>query len=234
MDRYRFRPDRHCFNDSVKNHPGECALNSTRDHNQALQQNGFFSSSDLEANRQGRYSDAQLKQLESGRDFIQQSAVKYDNKKPMIILIFGVAFAFFLAVLYFVGIFDILQDILKGAFLPVLLAALVLAIFMIVVVIPRQYQSSVDAFKAMGTPVSPGQLGAIQTIEARAETYKSQGGINRRGHQSSQVSHILEMNGIKFRVTDSFLAVIEPKRLYRVHAVNDQGAWVLLSMETLE
>jgi hypothetical protein len=209
-------------------------LNSTREHNQALQQNGMFSANDLEANQQGRYSDAQLKRLEAERDFIQQSAAKYDNKKPVIILIFGIAFAFFLSVLYFVGIFDILQEVLKSAFLPAMLVGLVVAIFMIVVVIPRQYQSSVDAFKAMGTPVSPGQLGEIQTIEARAETYKSQGGINRRGHQSSQISYILEMEAIKFRVSESLLGAIQAKRLYRVYAVNDQGVWVLLSMETLE
>jgi hypothetical protein len=209
-------------------------MDSIHEHNQVLQQNGNFSSTDLAANQQGRYSEAQLKRFEAERDFIRHSAAKYDNKKPVIILIFGIGFALFLAVLYFVGLFDILQDILKGAFLPVLLAALVLAIFMILVVIPRQYQSSVDAFKAMGAPVLPGQLGEIQTIEARAETYKSQGGINRRGHQSSKVSHILEMDGIKFRVTDSLLAVIETKRLYRAYAVNDQGVWQLLSMEALD
>jgi hypothetical protein len=234
VDRHRFRSDRHRFNDSVKNHPGECALNSTHEHNQALQQNGHFSPADLEANQQGRYSEAQLKRLEAERDFIQQSAVKYDNKKTVIILIFGTAFILFLAVLYFVGIFDILQDVLKSAFLPVMLAALGAAIFMILVVIPHQYQSSVDAFKAMGAPVSPAELGAIQTIEARADAYKSQGGINRHGHQSPAISYILQLEGIKFRVSESLLNVIQAKRLYRVHAVNDQGVWVLLSMESLE
>jgi hypothetical protein len=209
-------------------------LNSTHEHNQALQQNGNFSSADLAANQQGRYSEAQLKRLESERDFIQHSAAKYENKKPVIILIFGAAFILFVTVLYFVGAFDVLQDILQGAFLPVMLAAFAVAVFMILVVIPRQYQSSVDAFKAMGAPVSPAQLGAIQTIEARADAYKSQGGINRRGHQSSAVSYILQMEGIKFRISESLLGVIQAKRLYRVYAVNDQGVWVLLSMESLE
>lgn len=209
-------------------------MKSAHEHNQTLQQNGLFSAADLAANQQGRYSEVQLKHFETERDFIQQSAAKYDNKNPMIILIFGIAFGLFVTVLYFVGIFDILQSILKGAFLPVMFAALVLAGLIIVVVIPRQYQSSVDAFKAMGTPVSPAQLGEIQTIEARADVYKSQGGINRRGHQSSRVSYILQMESIKFSVTESFMAVIEPKRMYRVFAVNDQGVWVLLSMETLE
>ncbi len=209
-------------------------MNSTHEHNQALQQNGMFSANDLEANQQGHYSEAQLKRLESERDFIQHSAASYDNKKPVIILIFGVAFTLFVAVLYFVGVFDILQNVLKSAFLPAMLAALALAVFMIVVVIPRQYQSSVDAFKAMGAPVSLDQLGAIQTIEARVDAYKSQGGINRRGHQSSRVSYILQMEGIKFMVSESLLGVIQAKRLYRAYAVNDQGAWVLLSIEALE
>src|SRR5688572_5695775 len=118
-------------------------MDSVHEHNQALQQNGLFSPSDLAANQQGRYSEAQLKRFESERDFIKQTGANYDNKKPMIALMFGVAFVFFLAVLYFVGIFDILQNILRGAFLPVMLAALALAAFIIVVVIPRQYQSSV-------------------------------------------------------------------------------------------
>jgi hypothetical protein len=207
---------------------------SAQHHNQLLQQNGHFSSADLAANQQGRYSEAQLKRFEAERDFIQHSAAKYDSKKPVIILIFGAAFILFVTVLYFVGAFDVLQDILKTAFLPVMLAGLALAAFMIVVVIPRQYQSSVDAFKAMGAPVSPSQLGTIQTIEARAETYKSQGGINRRGHQSSALSYILQMEGIKFRVTESLLGVVQAKRLYRAYAVNEQGSWTLLSIETLE
>jgi hypothetical protein len=102
------------------------------------------------------------------------------------------------------------------------------------VIAPRQYQSSVDMYKGMGTPVDEKPLGSIQIIEARAEAYESQGGINRRGHQSAHVSYVLQMEGIKFLVSKSLMQVIQNKRLYRVYAVNEGGAWRLLSMETLE
>lgn len=209
-------------------------MDSVLEHNQALQKSGFFSAVDLEENKQGRYSPSQLKQFEAERDFVQHSVGKYDNKQWLIRLIFGFGLVIFMIVLYLFGLFDLLSNVLGGLFWPVLLGAFTLAMFMVLVVIPRQYQSSVDAFRAMGTPLEASPLGSIQTIEARAEAYKSQGGINRRGHQSSQISYILQMDSIKFRITDSLLSAIQPKRLYRVYAVNDQGAWVLLSMEALE
>jgi hypothetical protein len=79
----------------------------------------------------------------------------------------------------------------------------------------------------MGTPLAESPLGAIQVIEARAEAYESQGGINRRGHQSAKVSYILQMDSIKFIITESLMSVIQNKRLYRVYAVNDQGVWIV-------
>ncbi len=209
-------------------------MNSALEHNQALQQNGFFTTNDLEENKLGRYSSAQLKRFEESRNFMQYSANKYDNKGPIISLIFGFGFLAFAVVLYFVGLFDMLQNMLGSLFFPVMVGALLLAALFIFVIIPRQYQASVDMAKSMGTPLAASPLGEIQTIEARAEAYTSQGGINRRGHQSTQIAHILRMDSIEFNVTDSLRETIQPKRLYRVHAVKDQGVWVLLSMETLE
>ncbi len=57
-------------------------MNSALEHNQALQQNGFFTAADLEENKQGRYSLAQLKRFEESRNFMQYTANKYDNKTP--------------------------------------------------------------------------------------------------------------------------------------------------------
>lgn len=209
-------------------------MDSAYDHNYALQQNGFFSAADLEANKLGNYSTAQTQKFEDQRNYIKSTTPKYDNKGWLISLLFGFGACVFAAVLYFVGLFDSLQDILGALFLPVMCgAAMVVALFVFVIV-PRQYQSSVDAFKAMGTPLVEKPLGTIQVIEAHAEVYTSQGGINRRGHQSSRVSHILQMDSIKFNITASLREVIQSKRKYRVYAVNDQGAWILLSMEALE
>lgn len=209
-------------------------MDSALEHNQVLQQNGLFTAADLEANKQGRYSPSQLKRFEETRNFMQYSAKKYDNKGPVISLIFGFGFLVFASVLYFVGVFDMLQDMLGDLFFPVMVGALILAALFIFVIVPRQYQASVEMARSMGTPLATSPLGEIQTIETRAEVYVSQGGINRRGHQSAQKSHILQMDSIKFNITDSLRETIQPKRLYRVYAVKDQGVWVLLSMETLE
>ncbi|MBI3170114.1 MAG: hypothetical protein HYZ22_16645 [Chloroflexi bacterium] len=209
-------------------------MDSAYDHNYALQQNGYFTAADLEANKQGRYSEAQMSRFKSERDYIAHSANKYENKGPVISLIFGVALLFFVVILYFVGVFDILQTMLGGLFLPVMTGAAILAALFVFVIAPRQYQSSVDMYKSMGTPLKESPLGSVQTIEARAEVYASEGGINRRGHQSSRVSYVLQMDSIKFLITESLMGVIQNKRLYRVYCVNDQGAWVLLSMEALD
>ncbi len=209
-------------------------MDSTLEHNQVLQQNGSFTAADLEENQQGRYSPTQLKRFEETRDFMQYSANKYDNKGPIISLVFGFGFLIFVMVLYFVGLFDMLQDMLGGLFLPVMAGAAILAALFIFIIVPRQYQSTVEMARGMGTPLAENPLGEIQVIEARAVVFTSQGGINRRGHQSTQISHILQMDSIKFNITDSLKESIQPKRLYRVYAVKDQGVWVLLSMETLE
>jgi hypothetical protein len=209
-------------------------MDSVYDHNYTLQQEGMFTAADLKENQQGRYSSSQLQRFQNERDFMQYSAAKYENKSPMISMIFGFGLVIFVIVLYFVGVFDMLQSSLGGLFLPVLACAGILALLFVFVVVPRQYRSSVEMAKGMGTPLAESPLGEIQTIEARAETYKSQGGINRRGIQSRKIYYILKMDSIEFRLTESFFEVIQPKRLYRAYAVKDQGAWTLLSMETLE
>ena len=209
-------------------------MGSTYEHDYELQQKGMFNAADLEANKQGRYSDAQLQRFQNERDFMQYNAAKYDNKSPLISAIFGIGLLGFAAVLYFVGVFDMLQTMLGGLFLPVLAGLGILAALFVFVIIPRQYKASVEMAKGLGTPLTESPLGEVQTIEARAEAFKSQAGINRRGHQSSKITHILKMDSIEFRLTESFFEVIQPKRLYRVYCVKDQGAWVLLSMETLE
>ncbi|MBM4427213.1 MAG: hypothetical protein FJ031_08240 [Chloroflexi bacterium] len=105
----------------------------------------------------------------------------------------------------------------------------------IFVIAPRSYQSSVDMYKGMGASFEEQPLGQIQVIEARADTYESGMGLNRRGHQSShRVSYVLQMDSITFNVTDTLMNTIEKKRLYRVYCVNNSGYWQLLSMETLE
>ncbi len=88
--------------------------------------------------------------------------------------------------------------------------------------------------KSAGSPLAEKPLGEIQTIEARAKTESSQSGINRRGHQSSKITYVLQMGDIKFRITDTFFETLQPNRLYRAFAVNDDGLWNLLSIETLE
>lgn len=209
-------------------------MSSIENHNSALQQNGNFTAVDLEANRKEQYSQTQLDRFKTSREYIQQTSGKYENKGWLISLIFGVGLLFFVVVLYFLGVFDMFQNMLGSLFLPVMAGLCLLAALFVFVIAPRSYQSSVDMYKSMGTPLAESPLGAIQTIEARAEVYTSQSGINRRGHQSSRVSFILQMDSIKFLITESLMNSIENKRLYRVYCVNDGGVWTLLSMETME
>jgi len=209
-------------------------MNSASEHNQVLIQAGKFSAVDLEENRQGKYSPEQVKFYETLRSSNVATAGKYSGKGFIISLIFAAGFLCFGVVLYFVGVFDTLQSILGSLFLPVLCGIFILAMLVIFVVVPRQYQASVDMVKDMGTPLSEKPLGEIQAIEAKAATRVSEPGVNRRGHQSGQVTYILQMDSIEFRISKSLYEAIQPKRAYRVFAVKDQGSWDLLSMETLE
>ncbi|MBL8090965.1 MAG: hypothetical protein JNJ43_11585 [Anaerolineales bacterium] len=209
-------------------------MDSTYEHNYALQQNGKFSTADLEANRKGEFSPAQLKRFEDERNYIKESSQKYNNKGWLISLIFGGFALFFAFVLYLVGVFDILQDTLGALFFPALCVIGIIVAVLVIFVIPRQYQSTVDMYQAMGNSLKEQPIGNIQTIEARAEAYSSQGGINRRGHQSAKITYVLQMDSIKFLISESLMNTIQNKRLYRVYAVQEGGAWVLLSMETTE
>lgn len=209
-------------------------MDSINEHNSALQQNGNFSAVDLETNRKGEFSPAQIKRFEDERNFIKSNSQKYNNKGWLISLIFGGFALFFAFVLYLVGVFDILQESLGGLFFPVLCVVGIIVAVLVIFVIPRQYQSTVDMYNAMGNSLKEEPLGNIQVIEARAEVYESQGGINRRGHQSAKISYILQMDSIKFIISESLMETIQNKRLYRVYAVQEGGVWMLLSMETLE
>jgi hypothetical protein len=209
-------------------------MSSASEHNQALQQTRYFTAEDLEANRKGQYSQGQIKQAKTLREGVNQNVGKYENKGWLISLIFGGFLLFFAVVLYFLGVVDMFQSMLGSLFLPVMAGLCLLAILFVFVIAPRSYQSSVDMYKSMGNSLEEQPLGAIQVIEARADVYTSQGGINRRGHQSSRISYVLQMDSINFNVTDTLMNTIEKKRLYRVYCVNNGGYWQLLSMETLE
>lgn len=209
-------------------------MSSMNDHNNALIQNGYFTAADLEANKQGKYSPEQIKHFEDQRAGVREMAPKYQNRGWIISIIFGIGACFFAGVLYFLGIFDTLQESLGSLFLPVMAGAGILVALFVFVIAPRQYQSSVDMYQSMGTPLAEEPLGPIQVIEARADVYESQSGINRRGHQSPRVYYVLQMDSIKFYITQSLMELIQKKRLYRVYTTQEHGAWILLSMEALD
>jgi len=210
-------------------------MSSTYEHNYALQQTRYFTAEDLEANRKGQYSQGQVGQAKTLREGAKQNVGRYENKGWVISLIFGVGALFLCVVLYFVGVFDMFQNMLGSLFLPVMAGLCLVAALFIFVIAPRSYQSSVDMYKGMGASLEESPLGQIQVIEARADTYESRMGVNRRGHRSShRVSYILQMDTITLNITDALMNTIEKKRLYRVYCVNNGGYWQLLSMETLE
>ena len=209
-------------------------MSSTYEHNYALQQTRYFTAEDLEANRKGQYSQGQVGQAKTLREGAKQNVGRYENKGWVISLIFGVGALFFCVVLYFVGVFDMFQSMLGSLFLPVMAGLCLVAALFIFVIAPRSYQSSVDMYKGMGASLEESPLGQIQVIEARADTYESRMGVNRRGHRSShRVSYILQMDTITLNITDALMNTIEKKRLYRVYCVNNGGYWQLLSIETL-
>ena len=210
-------------------------MSSISEHNSALQQTRYFTAEDLEANRKGQYSQGQIDRAKTLREGINQNVGKYQNKGWVISLIFSGFLLFFAVVLYFLGVVDMFQSMLGSLFLPVMAGVCLFAMLFVFVIAPRSYQSSVDIYKSMGTPLEENPLGQIQVIEAQADTYESRAGDNQRGHRlSHQVSYVLQMDSIKFNVTDSLMNTIEKKRLYRVYCVNNGGYWQLLSMETLE
>lgn len=210
-------------------------MSSVSEHNSALQQTRFFTAEDLTANRNGQYSQAQISRAKELRDYAKQNVGKYQNKGWVISLVFGIGALFFCMVLYFLGVFGMFQTMLGSLFLPVMVALGVFAVLFIFVFAPRSYQSSVDVYKTMGNSLEESPLGKIQVIEARADTYESRMGVNRRGHRSShRVSYVLQMDNISLNITDTLMKVIEKKRLYRVYCVNNGGYWQLLSMEALE
>lgn len=141
-------------------------MDSMDTHNAALLQAGYFNASDLEANRKGQFSQNQVDRFRNERDFIQQTTGKYENKAFVVSLIFGAGALFFCLVLYFVGVFEALETMLGGLFLPAMAGLALLAALFIFVIVPRQYQSSVDMYRSMGTPLAEIPLGAIQTVEA--------------------------------------------------------------------
>jgi hypothetical protein len=209
-------------------------MSSANEHNLALQQTRYFTAEDLEANRKGQYSKGQLDRAKEFRNYAQQNVGNYQNKGWLISLIFGGGLLFFTVVLYFLGVFEMFQSMLGSLFLPVMAGLCIFAALFVFVIAPRSYQSSVDMYKTMGTPLEEQPLPQIQVIDARADVYESRGGITRRGTQSARVSYILQMDSIKFSVTDTLMNTIEKKRLYRVYCSNDGGYWQLHSMETLE
>src|SRR5690349_17183996 len=125
-------------------------MDSNHEHNSALIQNGYFTSADLEANRKGDFSAAQLQRFENERNYIKSNAKKYDNKGWLISLIFGLGALFFAVVLYFVGVFDMLQESLGSLFLPLMCVAAIFVPLLVFVIIPRQYQASVEMYQSMG------------------------------------------------------------------------------------
>ncbi len=204
------------------------------EHNFALQQAGYFTAEDIEFNKQGKYSPAQVKRFEDGRAHARESAPKYQNKGWVISLIFGMGACIFVTALYFVGIFATLQDVLGSLFLPVIAGVGILGALFIFVIAPRSYQSSVNMYQSMGTPLKDEPLGPVQGIDARANAYEGRSGESRRGGRSNKVYYILEMESIKFYISQSLMETLQKGRLYRAYATQEHGAWLLLSIEALE
>ena len=209
-------------------------MSSAYEHNSALLQTRFFTSEDLDLNKQGKYSPGQIKRFEEERAFVRKSAPKYQNKGWVISLVFGVGALLLATILYFVGVFAALQSALGSLFLPMMLGAGILVALFVLVLAPRSYQSSVEMYQSMGSDLRDEPLGPIQTIEARANVYEGRSGEPRRGGRMNKVYFILEMENIKFYISQPLMETLQKGRLYRAYVMQEHGAWLLLSIETLE
>lgn len=209
-------------------------MSSITEHNLALQSSANFTAKDLEINQRNEYSPEQIKFYENLRTNMRENAKKYDNKGWMISIIFGIGFCLFAGVLYFVGVFEILQESLGNFFLPVLACGFGIVLLYIVFVLPRQFQSTVQMAYEGGASLTEKPLPPIEVIEARAEKYVSQPGVPAQGGRSHKKTYILQMGDIELSILKSLHEIIEPKRLYRAYVQNNQGYWHLLSIETLE
>lgn len=174
------------------------------EHNAALQQTQFFTATDLEANRKGQYSQAQLERAKESREYVQQNYGKYENKGWLISLIFG-GFLLLLCSCFVLPGCDrhvpkhVGESLFAGHGWFMSACRLVrLRPLLRARINPQWICTSPWARRSRNS-----RFGAIQVIKARAEAYKSQGGINRRGHQSSRVSYILQMDSIKFIISRS-------------------------------
>ncbi|MFN8411467.1 MAG: hypothetical protein U0Z26_03675 [Anaerolineales bacterium] len=199
------------------------------EHNAELQRSQPYTNDDLKHNRSNEYSQKQIEFFKASRDYIQNTSGKYENKKLLIGFIFFAGYLIFLALLYFFGAISTAQNLLGSLFIPVFCLVNLVALLMIFVVIPRQYQESVEMYKKMGTPLTEQPLGPVQAIEARAETT-----INRANRNSMRMVYSLYMDSIKLTISRDLYEVIEKNRLYKAYVTNDGGVWSLLSIETLE
>ena len=209
-------------------------MDSSIDHNQTLQQMGFFSAADLEANRQGRFSHSQLKRIEELRSHSRQSAQRYEQRASPIASILLVGIILVALALDYNGNLKVLEDILGNFFLPAMLAVLSLTILFILVIIPIQYQDWVEAYSAKRTLLAVSPMRTLHMLEGQVRTYALESVDEQQERQFQHGSHVLQINSIRLLIPASLSRAIEPERTYRVYAVIDHGAWNLLSMEDIE
>lgn len=129
-------------------------MTSRNEHNLALQNNAIFNQDDLETNQRGAYSAKQIKFYENILTTMRENATRYNNKGWVVSIIFAIGFCLFVSVLYFVGVFEILQNSLGNLFLPALACVSMAVLLYIVFVLPRQFQSTVQMGQEAGAPLS--------------------------------------------------------------------------------
>ncbi|MGE5462110.1 MAG: hypothetical protein ACM3PS_02060 [Syntrophothermus sp.] len=202
-------------------------MDPIKEHNQALQQNGYFSAADLAWNRQRRYSPSQLQRIEVERSFLHQKDTITAQWTPPMLMITLVGLFLFMLALDPNGHLRALKTLLGEFFLPVVLLALALMLLFVIVIVLQPLQRPEGFDIKMDTM----QSGPIQVIEGQAELYRSPGGSASTDRPSNQMNTILLIGDNRIPISERLSQVIQPNRLYRVYAINKMGTWALLSME---
>ncbi len=202
-------------------------MDTIKDHNQALQQNGYFSAADLACNRQRRYSLTQLQRIEGEGSFSNQKAAIVDQwSSPMLMIALVGMFLFMLAIDPN-GHLGVLKRIMGDLFVPVMLVVLILAILFVIVIVPQLFQEPVKRGIRRDT-------GPIQVLEGQAELHSYPTTPDPSGRRPGRERHILQISGIQIPISERLSQVIQPNLSYRAYIVSKRGTWILLSMEASE
>ena len=197
-----------------------------------LQSAFSFTTGDLDANRCGKLSAAQLRVWHSLRAYNQQAAAQSSSK--FVVTFFVLMLALFTAALAATGVLSQLASVLETLTIPAAALAVLLVILLFRAAIVAQ-RSSIATVAAMGDPDQA--IPTVSSITGYAQTahevsYRRTGA----GDIGRRVDHYSLIVGdsartLKMSITERGMDTFEPGRLYTVYYYESWGVSTFLSAE---